>query len=318
MLQIERRGETLLHCQWTENGRSTPVVLSQLTGGWMAQHCAQLDRTLRFQTPILLGEPLSPQSRLEAYFGTSESEILEDPWMRWRTASGPTAAASTHEFSCEADFKGIDAFLILRGMPIDGAEFKWRAAVEPRGNGGTLHVVRSMTNTPVWEWDFVRTEAGIAFRSARVNTDGQAYLRGRDGDECAALTAIVQQMLLPGSANTAAGKAAHGLGHDGDQSLSMPDRPQLHPYAAAKLRRHGSEVDRLLRDMHDQDHEFGQTSPTWAISFDAADLVWAVLMSFGLKQDNRDIRNEIAQQIRTILEPYAPMLDRQAGGHDGK
>lgn len=82
-------------------------------------------------------------------------------------------------------------------------------------------------------------------------------------------------------------------------------------YLIEKLRRHGPATDRLIAEIQNGAGEFHDMSIAAAVAFDAADYVWATLVSLGVEQaqESRAIRNHVAQAIMQALEAH-PVPER--------
>jgi hypothetical protein len=87
----------------------------------------------------------------------------------------------------------------------------------------------------------------------------------------------------------------------------MDNQPALPLYALEKLLRHGPAVERLVSELRNDIGEFGSHSVASALAFDAADMIWAALISLGVPEAHqtatRAIRNQIAEAILAALEP---------------
>lgn len=77
-------------------------------------------------------------------------------------------------------------------------------------------------------------------------------------------------------------------------------------YLIEKLRRHGPATDRLIAEIQNEVGEFHNMQIASAVAFDAADYVWATLVSLGLEQaqESRAIRNHVAQAIIQVLQDH--------------
>ena len=77
-------------------------------------------------------------------------------------------------------------------------------------------------------------------------------------------------------------------------------------YLIDKLRRHGQATDRLIAEIQNEVGEFHNMPIAEAVAFDAADYVWATLVSLGVEQaqESRAIRNHVAQAIMKALEAH--------------
>ena len=77
-------------------------------------------------------------------------------------------------------------------------------------------------------------------------------------------------------------------------------------YLIDKLRRHGQATDRLIAEIKNEVGEFHSMPITAAVAFDAADYVWATLVSLGVEQaqESRAIRNHVAEAIIKALEAH--------------
>ncbi len=75
-------------------------------------------------------------------------------------------------------------------------------------------------------------------------------------------------------------------------------------YLIDKIRRHGQATDRLILEIKNESGEFHDMPITSAIAFDAADFIWATLVSMGIEQaqESRYIRNHVAEAIIRALE----------------
>lgn len=95
-----------------------------------------------------------------------------------------------------------------------------------------------------------------------------------------------------------------------DQEFKLP------PYATTKLTRHGQAIERLVGEVEEGRGEFASHTLISALAFDAADFVWAALMTKAqAAQENRAIRNRIAESINQILIEWDGLPDefRQEG-----
>lgn len=80
---------------------------------------------------------------------------------------------------------------------------------------------------------------------------------------------------------------------------------KLVPYATTKLTRHGQAVERLVGEIEEGRGEFASHTLVSALAFDAADFVWAALMTKApAAQENRAIRNRIAESVLQILTEW--------------
>ena len=87
-----------------------------------------------------------------------------------------------------------------------------------------------------------------------------------------------------------------------DQEFRLPI------YAVERLTRHGQSVNRLFSEIADQKGEFASHSLASALAFDAADFVWAALMTrVPEAQHNRAIRNHVAEAIIAIISEWDGM-----------
>ena len=77
-------------------------------------------------------------------------------------------------------------------------------------------------------------------------------------------------------------------------------------YLIDKIRRHGPAIDRLIVEMRNNTGEFHDMPITAAIAFDAADYVWATLVSLGVEQvqESRAARNHVAEAIIHALDAH--------------
>lgn len=75
-------------------------------------------------------------------------------------------------------------------------------------------------------------------------------------------------------------------------------------YLIDKVRRHGQATDRLISEIRHESGEFNDMPITSAIAFDAADFIWATLVSMGIEQaqESRFIRNHVAEAIIKALK----------------
>lgn len=89
-----------------------------------------------------------------------------------------------------------------------------------------------------------------------------------------------------------------------DQEFKLPT------YAISKLTRHGQAVERLVREVEEGQGEFGSHPLVSALAFDAADFVWATLMTKApAAHQDRSIRNRIAESISQILSEWDGLPD---------
>jgi hypothetical protein len=78
----------------------------------------------------------------------------------------------------------------------------------------------------------------------------------------------------------------------------------MSPYLLSHLARHGSSIQRLKEELQIPS-QFGDTSnPIQSISFDAANLVWAFLASYGFEEISKErwFRNAVADSIASVIE----------------
>lgn len=79
----------------------------------------------------------------------------------------------------------------------------------------------------------------------------------------------------------------------------------LPPYGLEKAIRHGTAVERLMREREEGRGEFAEQSLASALAFDAADFVWAALMlKTPAAQHTREIRNSVAEAIIKTLRGW--------------
>lgn len=88
-------------------------------------------------------------------------------------------------------------------------------------------------------------------------------------------------------------------------------------YAQLRLDRHGKSVARLLTELQTQLGEMGDKDVPSAIAFDAADFVWAAVMTLRLPAEDpfpfRGLRNHLAMAIIDALENYGINADDAQG-----
>jgi hypothetical protein len=85
---------------------------------------------------------------------------------------------------------------------------------------------------------------------------------------------------------------------------------RLPTYAALKLTRHGQAVDRLVGEVEEGRGEFASHPLVSALAFDAADFIWATLMTKApAAQQDRAIRNRIAETITQVLSEWDGLPD---------
>ncbi|WP_156118081.1 hypothetical protein [Paracoccus sp. PAMC 22219] len=101
------------------------------------------------------------------------------------------------------------------------------------------------------------------------------------------------------------GKTNGGIGKK--QSFYASSVMTIPIYLIDKLRRHGPATDRLIAEIQNGVGEFHNMPIAAAVAFDAADYVWAILVSLGLEQaqESRAIRNGVAQAIIQALEAHS-------------
>ncbi len=77
-------------------------------------------------------------------------------------------------------------------------------------------------------------------------------------------------------------------------------------YLIDKIRRHGLAIDRLTRERSSGSGEFHDIPVTDALAFDAADFIWAALVSLGVAevQESRAVRNHVAEAIIDVLQGH--------------
>ncbi|QFG38464.1 hypothetical protein ESD82_20865 [Paracoccus pantotrophus] len=96
----------------------------------------------------------------------------------------------------------------------------------------------------------------------------------------------------------------------------MDDIMTMPTYLIDKLRRHGLAVDRLSQERSNGIGEFHDMPVTHALAFDAADFIWAALVSFGVAeaQESRAVRNHVAEAIIDVLQGHGipDRLDHEA------
>ena len=91
---------------------------------------------------------------------------------------------------------------------------------------------------------------------------------------------------------------------NGDQSLTDKEF-RLPVYAVEKLTRHGHSVNRLFSEIAEGKGEFASHPLVSAVAFDAADFVWASLMTTCPDaQQSRAIRNHLAEAMIGILSEW--------------
>ena len=84
-----------------------------------------------------------------------------------------------------------------------------------------------------------------------------------------------------------------------DQGFRLPT------YAVERLTRHGHAVNRLISETAGGEGEFASHSKVSALAFDAADFVWAALMTTSPEaQQSRAIRNRLAEAMIGILSEW--------------
>lgn len=88
--------------------------------------------------------------------------------------------------------------------------------------------------------------------------------------------------------------------------ISLTDQEfRLPTYAVERLTRHGHAVNRLFTEIAEEKGEFASHPVVSALAFDAADFVWAALMTTCPEaQQSRSIRNRLAEAMVGILSEW--------------
>lgn len=83
------------------------------------------------------------------------------------------------------------------------------------------------------------------------------------------------------------------------------DAFRLPPYAVEKAIRHGAAIERLTNELDQKRGDFAHHSLVSALSFDAADFIWAALMPHApAAQNSRGLRNDLAEAMLEVFKRW--------------